>query len=476
MIFPQKLTGSILIQVVVFTSIALFLIGGLVNWGRLLIKTADHQAARLQSFLIAESGTEYYRWHLSHDADDYQDGTGIAGPYIHNFKNKDDITIGTFELTIAPPEPGSTLVTIDSKGSTTNTPSSHRTIRTELAFPSLAKYAVAANDTMRFGEGTEVFGPIHSNGGIRFDGIAHNIISSEEYSYKDPDHSAGDEYGVHTHVSPQDPLPDTPLPLRPDVFLAGRTVAAPPVDFDGITATLSDLKTKAQNGGNYFSSSGDQGYHIVLNTNDTFDIYTVTSMVPAPDHCVSGEESRTWSIQSESLLSNNTFPSNNVIFAEDHLWIDGTMNTARLTIAVGRFPEAPGQYKDIIINHSILYTNYDGQDSLGLIAQGNISAGMVSDDILRIDAALVAKNQRVGRYYYDPPKDGIDNCSPYHIRDTITLYGMIATNQRYGFAYVDGTGYQHRNIIYDANLLYGPPPNFPLTSDQYEIISWKEIE
>jgi hypothetical protein len=55
------------------------------------------------------------------------------------------------------------------------------------------------------------------------------------------------------------------------------------------------------------------------------------------------------------------------------------------------------------------------------------------------------------------------------------LYGMIGTNQRYGYAYTDGSGYQNRDITYDANLLYGPPPSFPLTSDQYEILSWEEL-
>jgi hypothetical protein len=51
---------------------------------------------------------------------------------------------------------------------------------------------------------------------------------------------------------------------------------------------------------------------------------------------------------------------------------------------------------------------------------------------------------------------------------------MIATNQRYGFAYTDGTGYLIRNLNYDGSLLYGPPPSFPLTSDQYVTLTWEE--
>ena len=38
---------------------------------------------------------------------------------------------------------------------------------------------------------------------------------------------------------------------------------------------------------------------------------------------------------------------------------------------------------------------------------------------------------------------------------------------QYGFAYTGGTGYQIRNLNYDANLLYSPPPYFPLSGSQY---------
>ena len=68
------------------------------------------------------------------------------------------------------------------------------------------------------------------------------------------------------------------------------------------------------------------------------------------------------------------------------------------------------------------------------------------------------------------------NNTDYHIRSTINLNGMIATNQRYGFAYTDNTGYQTRNITYDSNLLYAPPPTFPLASSQYQMISWDQVQ
>ena len=105
------------------------------------------------------------------------------------------------------------------------------------------------------------------------------------------------------------------------------------------------------------------------------------------------------------------------------------------------------------------------------IYQNNINVGLQSEDDLRIDAALIAQKGRVGRFFYSH-----DCSATYYKRQTLTLYGMIATYLRYGFAFTDGTGYQIRNLNYDANLLYAPPPSFPLTSDQYVTLSWEEIK
>ncbi len=92
----------------------------------------------------------------------------------------------------------------------------------------------------------------------------------------------------------------------------------------------------------------------------------------------------------------------------------------------------------------------------------------MSENDLHIDAAIIAQNGRVGR-------DGFSGCSPDMIKTQLTTYGMLGTNQRSAFWYGD-SGYQNRDYSYDANLLYAPPPSFPLTSDQYTTISWEEVE
>ncbi len=469
-------SGLILVNVLVFGVIAIVVTTSLVNWGATMLKDTRQLSLKEQALQIAEAGVDYYRWHLAHSSTDYKDGTGTTtsnGPFLHDFEDKDGNIIGQFALTITPPPVGSTLIKIKSKGTIVADPSVSRTIQVSLAIPSFAKFAVVANDVMRFGAGTEIFGPIHSNEGIRFDGIVHNLITSSVDHYNDTENPGGMVFGVYTTSGTDDPYYPAEVPDRPDVFMAGRQFPVANVDFTGITADINALKTLAMTGGKYFASSGSQGYHIVLKTNDTFDLYKVTALKAAASHCNNSQSQNgwgTWSIKTENYIGNYLLPANGIIFAQDHAWVDGKIDGARLTIAVGDFPDSASKRKNIILNKDLLYTDYNGGDVIGLIAQGDISIGLESEDELRIDAALISQNGRIGRNYFS------DDCGASYVRDTITLYGMIATNDRYGFAYTDGTGYTNRNIIYDSNLLYAPPPSFPLTSNQYSTLSWEEIK
>ncbi|MCB9805747.1 hypothetical protein H6775_01140 [Candidatus Nomurabacteria bacterium] len=478
-LFINKKRGFVLLNSIVFGTIATILIIGLTSWFGVTIKGSRGLANREQAFHIAEAGIDYYRWHLAHNRDDYQDGTEGDGPYIHDFFDKDGNKIGEFSLNITKPITGSTVVTIESTGTIETDQDVSRTIRTQLAIPSFAKYVFVADEAVRFGEDTEVFGQVHSNDGIRFDGLAHNLVTSAKEDYDDPDHSGQKEWAVHTHVSPTDALPPTAMADRFDIFEIGREVGVPAIDFDGLTSDMADLKTDAQENGHYYASSGKQGYRILFKADNTYDLYKVESQASKHSSCnnaLGQSKWDTWSVDAESFIGNYEIPENGIIFLEDHTWVEGEIDGSRVTVAVARFPEAPGQYRNIIINNDLEYNNFDGTDVIGLIAQGDIHIGMISDDNLIINAAMIAQNGRVGRYYYRGPWSRKPGCSPYHVRSEVDIYGMIATRQRYGFAYTDNTGYQTRNITYDTNLLFAPPPNFPLTSDQYEIISWEEVE
>ena len=144
----------ILINALVFGSIAIILVTGLVSWGGVILKSSRLIVGREQAFHIAEAGVDYYRWHLAHAVTDYYDGnasTTSPGPYVHTFADKDGNIIGEYALTITPPPSGSTVVKIKSRGTFYGVDPISRTILATLAIPSLAKYSVAANDVMRFG-------------------------------------------------------------------------------------------------------------------------------------------------------------------------------------------------------------------------------------------------------------------------------------------------------------------------------------
>jgi hypothetical protein len=477
-----KEKGQLTMAVLLFGSLAIIILGGLIIWVDSELRTARRANDQALALRIAEAGIEYYRWHLAHSPIDFQDGTGQPGPYTHDYKDKDGNVIGQFILDITPPELGETMVIIQSTGKISVDSSIEKIIRVKMGGGSLVRFAAVSNTDIYFPPGTEVFGPVHSNGGVHFDGIAHNIVTSARTDYNDPEHSGNEEYGVHTHVAPADPLATSPpnVPNRPDVFMAGRKFPVPAIDFAGFTSALATIKSDAQSGGNYFGPAEQQfeGYHIVLKTNDTFDLYKVSKLVSSPNGCtnvVGQQDWGTWSIEQEQLIQNYPFPANGTIFFEDTVWVDGQINGARLTIAAGSFPENPAKYEDIIVNKDLLYTNYDGTDVIGLIAQGDFTVGWVSEDDLRIDGAVVSHNRRVGRNYYRGPTQNQERCSPYHIRQLLTMYGMVASFETYGFSYTDGTGYLERKLIYDPNLLFSPPPRFPGGS-QYELISWEEVK
>jgi len=479
--------GAILIMTLVFTSIFIIIGGGLISLINQQQKLNRIRRAKAQSLHIAEAGINYYRWHLAHDSDDYSDGTGDTtcnpcGPYTHDYPEGIG-AIGQFEIEITPPEIGSTVVTIKSTGWVTGFEDYQRNVVAKYGLTSWAKYAVVANSDMRFGDGTIAHGPIHSNGGVRFDGIAYNVITSSQNSYDDPDHTGDDEFGVHTHKDVfgivddsfgADPTPPAAVPSRLDVFYGGREFPVPTVDFNAITMDLANLEVAADDDGLHLNKSNRRGWHIQLHEDDTLTYQKVRSTT----NCSGTPTGYISRYQGNPTTAN--FPNNGIIFVSDNVWIDGKINDARLTIVAAEDPLASGN-ADIWINNDLEYTNYDGTDAIGLVAQNDINVGLYTvndgefsgteDEMeLRIDGALIAQKGRVGRHYYS------SSCSStYYLRNTISVYGTIATNQRYGFAWVCGgswcSGFETRNLTFDNNLTYAPPPSFP-TTDTYDFISW----
>ncbi|KKR21683.1 MAG: hypothetical protein UT50_C0005G0017 [Candidatus Moranbacteria bacterium GW2011_GWA2_39_41] len=479
--------GSVLAYALVIMAIVAIISTSMLKYITSQLRFSFYRSEKEQSFQVAEAGIYFYRWYLAHQVSGktaqqiktfWQSGNpyGVNTPYEAEFFDPEGGAIGKYRIQVDPPDLDSTIVMVKSTGWTYKDPDVKRVVQTRFRRPSWSEFAVAANDVMRFGPGTEVFGKIHSNNGIRFDGVAHNIVSSSMDKYDDPDHSGGNEFGVHTHISPTDLLPPNAVPQRVDVFQAGRQFPLPVIDFNGVLSDLNNIKTESRKPtgnllnnctttGCYFDNTGG-GRRIILKDNKTFDMCTVDTY-NATSYSISkykkvANPNKTCDSCSGQCLANYPIPTNGVIFVEDNIWVEGTINDSRVTIVAANL--VSGTKANVYIgNNNLLYTNFDGKDIIGLIAQNNISVVLNSQDNLTIDAALLAQSGRVGRDYY----------SGNH-KNSITVNGSIATNLRYGFAYTDDTGYDTRVLNFDNNLLYYPPPYFP-TGTEYSIDLWDEL-
>lgn len=481
-------SGSALAYALIIMAVVSIILVSSLQYISSQIKFGFYREKKEESFQVAEAGIYFYRWYLAHQIsgktaqqikDFWASGNpyGVGTPYEAEFFDPEGGAIGKYKIEVQPPVSGSTIVYVKSTGWTYKDPNVKRIIQVRFRRPSWSEYAVLSNDVMRFGENTEVYGKIHSNFGIRFDGVAHNIIASAVDQYDDPDHSGNNEFGVHTHVSADNgsvgnsfqsaEAPPSPIQNRTDVFQAGRQFPVPTVDFNGLVADLGFMKSESQVAGRgiYYDNSkcgnkDNLGRHIIIN-GDKMTVTTVTSYNNA-----------NLSIKTEGCeLDNVAIPNDGIIFVENNIWIEGTINSRRATFVAANL--LGGANASIYLGmNNLLYTNFDGSDIIGLLAQQDIEVVKNSLDNLTIDAALLSQSGRVGRNYYTPLGCNSHSCEDH--KGTITINGAMATYLRYGFAYTNGTGYSNRILNFDNNLLYYPPPYFP-TGTEYAIDLWDEL-
>jgi len=242
------------------------------------------------------------------------------------------------------------------------------------------------------------------------------------------------------------------------------------IDFDAVFFDLASMKDNAITNGVYLADSQSQGYHLVFKANGTVDITKVTQTDSYHGYAASeGCRRLNQAIQSETFLASYSTLDKHLFFVEDHVWIDGVVNGA-VTVAAAQFP-LQANSTNIMINNNLAYLAKDGKHSLGLVAHNDIIMGRDIPDNFEIDGALMAQEGKLIRHGY------LDHCgsSPNAVRNSLTIYGSILSNQKsyWNYGTAPDSGFRTRTITYDANLLYAPPPYFP-TDGEYEFISWKE--
>ncbi|MDD4476578.1 MAG: hypothetical protein PHY40_00240 [Patescibacteria group bacterium] len=452
-LFYGDKSGSILLFALVFGSLAFTLIVvGVSGYAIFENRASTRKHNREMAFQIADAGINYYRWHLAHDDDDYQDGTGISGPYVHEYKDKDGNVIGHFSLNITPPASGSTVVTVESTGWLDTQVESLRIIKARIGFPSLTDYAFLTDTDVWIGDTETTHGKFHSNGGIRFDGVCDAPVTSMMPTYTcKVFHGCSNQTrdGVWGDGEPSDywqfPMPE--------------------VDFDAVTAKLGEIKEAADpdNGGIYLSSSGKQGWHLQFLDNGKISIRKVKTADCYWGKDIGDSHHHLYCIDAKTFDTATLYdmPSNGYIYVEDNVWVDGTVN--------GRATIGTAEGKSIIINGNITYHAKDGNHVLGLIADQNILVPYNSPNELEIDAALLAHSGAAKRYDY-----------PGNKKDNLYIYGSVISAGIWTWSWASAagvvtSGYINTNSTYDSNLSYGPPPGFPV-GKQYVLISWEVIK
>jgi len=458
--------GSISILVLVFGVTISAAIGGLVLVAATLFTAATRTESFERALTIAQSGAEYYRWHLAHNPVDFKDGTNVPGPYVHQISDPYGGTEGTFSLTITPPVSGSSIITITSTGWLTSHPDIKRTVKARYGIPSIAKYAFLQNANVWYGSKTTINGRVFSNGGIRMDGDNTSTVQSAKQTY-----TCGTETGCD------------PTATKPGVWGDGGPQSlwqfpVPSVDFQGIALDFTTLKTAAQQSGVYLGSSGSYGYHVVFNANGTYTITKIINADKEKGYSVESDcQSLYQTITQEQAVGTYSVADKPIIFAEDNIWVDGTVN-GRAAVVAAKFP-LDINAMNIWITNNIMYAAKDGLSGLGIIAQNNIYLGLHVPEILEVDAALLAQKGNVIRHNYK-----YQGCShlPNAVRQQLNVYGSLISNLKSYWTWGTGTsgygsdpvsGFSHVNITYDPALYYTPPPYFP-NQGAYEFISWEE--
>ncbi len=443
--------GNLLLFVMIFGSVAFtMIVMGVSSYALYEHQSSNRKHNRDLAFHIAEAGINYYRWHLAHAPEDYQDGTGLPGPYVYAYDDKDGNLIGYYSLEIDAPVTGTTIVTVRSTGWTTARPENTRTLQVRVGYPALTDFAFLENANMSFSPTSEVHGKIHSNGGIKFDGTTDSIVQSAKETY--------DYYGE----------------TKDGVWGAGGPTTywdfpVPPKDFGSISADLANIRDMSDDDGIHLTSSGDEGYHMVFKADETFDLYRVTNR----DSYCSGFSWwiycwGTWysyDIGSETFLQNYANPNNGVIFVEDDVWVEGTVN-GYISVGAGRFPVLESTYQEIYLAGDILLNEKESDDALGLLAQGDIVYPRNVPNDMVLEAALLSQFKEI----YRPPYY-------QHTRNSLTIFGSQISYEGGGVKYGNPvqTGFINTSYVYDGNLRYLPPPGFPV-EPTYEVISWEELE
>lgn len=463
--------GFMLALAVVFGAIFLMVTSSLTGFLLMSKKISREKETREQAVEIAQAGLEYYKWRLAHYPNDLQDGTNAPGPYVHTYYDPEGSALGEFSLAISGNTECNQTTTIDieSTGTTLDNPTYKRIVSGSYSRPSVAEYGYIVNTNVWAGSDRIITGKYHSNGGIRMDGDNRSTVTSSVATWQ-----CTSSFGC------------SGTQTKNGVWGAGTNPSlwsfpVPQIDFAGITVDLTALKGYAQNnGGRYFAPSGQSGYHAILKSDATVDVYRVTGTTQVWGYSdQDGWQQERHIISSETFLGNYTIPTAcSVLFFEDKLWLEGVVK-GKVTV-VSANVTAQSTDTDLILRNSITYAVNDGSDGLTAIGERNVLIPLTSPTNMTLYGIFIAQKGRYGRNHYvtSGSNQVPSSYDSYVEQNTLTTVGTIVSNGRTGTQWTCGgdfcSGYETRIDSYDGRLSNSPPPFTPFTSTDYRFVEWRD--
>ena len=477
----KKEKGAILILVLVYGTLFLIILGGLLGFVFVQYRQISQKMAWHESLDIAEAGIDYYRWCLNH---------GIEGncPLQKDYYDADGNLLGKFSLDVSTSMSCGQAIkrNIISTGWTNKYPDIKRKISVLYAKTSVAKYSYILNDDVWVGPDYEIRGPYHSNGGIRMDGLNQSTVTSSKQTWIctssfgcGPQGFPGKGWGLGQCGDPcylnnkncicPGVFSNTDN-SKPDLFI----YPSPPFDFNAITVDLAQMKNFSQNNGGIYlpPSPSGKGYHLkffkdALTNQEKFEAWVITGL--SKTYAYSYEEDWHYdyfTITGEYLYGTYNVPQHcSVIFVEDNLWLEGTIS-GKVSLASANISN-PGVDTDVVLIGNVDYSTTDGTDGFTLIGERNILIGPQSPDYMKLRGIYIAQKGRFGRNHY-----------PGNVRQSLEIYGSVVSNGRVGTQWTSGSqvisGYLSRETYFDSNLVYNPPIFTPFIDTDFKILQWEE--
>ncbi len=430
------------------------------------------------AFSIAEAGLNYYKWYLSHNPGDATNGTSTPGPYVVEYSDPEGGVVGSYSLNIDGHQVcgETTYVDIYSTGYTSEDPNIQRTLYARYSLPNVASYSHIVGSNVWAGDDREIYGPYHSNGFVRMDGVNYSEVTSGQTSA---------DCGDVDVCSDSYPTGYTSGTQIDGVFGEGSgsdlwSWSQPTIDFDGITVDLSSMETKAQSSGEWFDASGDAGYYVLFNSDGTFTVKTVKES-KAKGNAYGHSKNF---LNSAQTVGTYSIPSGcSVLFFKDNVWVEGTI-VGKVTLAAADPADTNFDPTAMIVGN-ITYS--DDDSGLLLVGEEDVLIGLDVPEDMTIEGVFMAVNGWFGRKHYvtygnyntDTTVSIQSNQSDHIIKDSLTTYGTVVSNGRVGtkWVYAGGataSGFEQRYDYYDRDLALDPPPLTPNTSENYQFLEWRE--